>query len=130
MSTISRRCRRLLITEARTAPVSAGAASWRCRELAKLKVRKEHYVLAELHRLLPQLDTAEMVVWDCRIPGGCSLRRPDHLFAWPERYIHTEVNENGHAEEKCEDEDSRLELIAADLGRPGLVVRIDPDFTG
>jgi hypothetical protein len=31
---------------------------------------------------------------------------------------------------KCEEEDSRLELIAADLGRPGLVVRIDPDFRG
>ena len=41
-----------------------------------------------------------------------------------------EVDEEGHACYECEDEDSRLEIIAADLGRPGLVVRIDPDFKG
>ena len=67
---------------------------------------------------------------DCPFPGGCSLKRPDHLFAWPERYLHVEVDEDGHAGYECDDEDSRLELIAADLGRPGLVVRIDPDFKG
>jgi hypothetical protein len=88
-------------------------------ERAKLKVRKEHYVLAELHRLLPVLESANTVVWDCPFPGGCSLKRPDHLYAWPERYLHIEVDEEGHADYGCEEEDSRLELIAAISGAPG-----------
>jgi hypothetical protein len=98
---------------------------------AKMKVRKEHYVLAELHRLVPELlDSAETVVWDCPFPGGCSLKQPDHLFAWPERYLEIEVGEEGIAGCECDEEDSRSEVVAADLGRPGLVVRIDPDFNG
>ncbi len=96
-------------------------------ERAKLKVRKEHFVLGELHRQVRALDSAETVEWDCPFPGGCSLKQPDHLYAWPERYLDVEVDEEGHA---GEDEDSRLEIIAADLGRPGLVVRINPDFKG
>ena len=95
--------------------------------LAKLKVRKEHYVLAELQRQVSQLSTARVVVWDCPVPGGCSLKQPDHLFAWEERYLQVEVDEEGHAGKDCEEEDARLEIIAADLGRPGLVVRINPD---
>jgi hypothetical protein len=88
-------------------------------ERAKWKVRKEHYVLAEPHRLLPELlDSAETVMWDCPFPGGCSLKQPDHVFAWPERYLNAEVDEEGHAGYGCEKGDSRLELIAADLGRP------------
>ena len=30
----------------------------------------------------------------------------------------------------CGDEDTRLELIAADIGLPGMVIRIGPDVTG
>jgi len=95
--------------------------------LAKLKVRKEHYVLAELQRLVCELSTARVVVWDCPVPGGCSLRQPDNLFAWEQRYLQVEVDEEGHSGRDCEEEDARLEIIAADLGRPGLVVRINPD---
>lgn len=96
-------------------------------DLAKLKVQKEHYVLAELQRRVENLSSAHVVVWDCPVPGGCSLKQPANLFAWPERYLQVEVDERGHPEAECEDEDARLEIIAADLGRPGLVIRINPD---
>ena len=93
---------------------------------AKLKIRKEHYVLAELDRLLPTL-SAFQSVWDCPVPGGCSLKRPDKLYVMHDRYIQIEVDEFGHNGNACFDEDTRLEIIAADVGLPGYVIRIDPD---
>ena len=44
-----------------------------------------------------------------------------------DRYIQIEVDEHGHRDYACFDEDTRLEIIAADVGMPGVVVRIDPD---
>ena len=42
-----------------------------------------------------------------------------------------EVDNNGHIDYVCDLEDSRLEIIAADVGLPGLVVRLNPsDCTG
>ena len=38
-----------------------------------------------------------------------------------------EIDENGHEGYDCFNEDARLELIAADVGKPGVVLRIDPD---
>ena len=38
-----------------------------------------------------------------------------NLFAWEERYLQVEVDEEGHAGEECEEEDARLEIIAAVL---------------
>ena len=46
-----------------------------------------------------------------------------------DRYIQIEVDERGHHGYACFDEDTRLEIIAADVGLPGAVVRIDPDST-
>ena len=93
---------------------------------AKLKVRKEQYVLAELERLVPELGAYE-TTWDCAVPGGCSLKQPDKLYKLCDRYLHIEVDEFGHADKACVDEDTRLEVIAADVGLPGLVLRLDPD---
>ena len=93
---------------------------------AKLKVRKEQYVLAELQRLVPELE-AFTHVWDCPVPGGCSLKAPDLLYKLPDRYLQVEVDENGHADKAGVDEDTRLEIIAADVDLPGLVLRLDPD---
>jgi hypothetical protein len=93
---------------------------------ANLKIRKEHYILAELERLVPELSGLESV-WDCPVPGGCSLKRPDKLYILPDRYIQIEVDEFGHEDYDCHDEDTRLEIIAADVDLPGLVVRINPD---
>ena len=93
---------------------------------AKLKIRKEHYVLAELDRLVPEL-SAFVSVWDCPVPGGCSIKKPDRLYMLSDRYLHIEVDEFGHLGNDCFDEDTRLEIIAADVGLPGLVLRLDPD---
>jgi len=95
-------------------------------EKAKLKVRKEQYVLAELERLIPEL-SAFHTTWDCPVPGGCSLKRPDRLYTMSDHYIQIEVDEFGHSGHDCFDEDTRLEIIAADVGLPGTVVRVDPD---
>ena len=95
---------------------------------ARLKVRREHYVLAEINRRLPNLvGKSHELVWDCRVPGGCSLKRPDMLFIIDDRYVQIEVDEDGHTENACGDEDARLEIIAADVGLPGLVLRVNPD---
>jgi ribosomal protein L30/L7E len=52
------------------------------------------------------------------------------LYRFEDRYVQLEVDENGHEDKSCADEDSRLELIAADVGLPGLVVRLNPDHDG
>ena len=97
-------------------------------ERAKLKVRKEHLILAELQRRLPWLgERAQQLIWDCPVPGGCTLKRPDMLYRFEDRFLQVEVDEEGHEDLSCADEDSRLELIAADVGLPGLVLRLNPD---
>ena len=97
-------------------------------EKARVKVRKEHYILAELNSRMPELmGKAREAVWDCRVPGGCSLKRPDMLYVFVDRYIQIEIDELGHTDYDCLDEDARLEIIAADIGLPGLVVRLNPD---
>ena len=60
--------------------------------------------------------------------GGCSLKRPDMYFRFADRYLQLEIDENGHRRQSCDNEDTRLEIIAADAGVPGLVIRINPDF--
>jgi hypothetical protein len=92
------------------------------------KVRREHHILGEIVRRVPQLEKmAYHWQWDCPIPGGCTLKRPDMLFALPKFYLQVEVDEEGHEGFACVDEDARLELIAADLGLPGIVIRVNPD---
>ena len=49
------------------------------------------------------------------------------IFRFEDRYIQIEVDEAGHARYNCVDEDARLEIIAADVGTPGLVPRLNPD---
>ena len=56
------------------------------------------------------------------------MKRPDLLFLLPKFYIHIEIDENGHEQYPCLEEDARLELIAADIGVPGLILRINPDI--
>ena len=73
------------------------------------------------------LGRAREAVWDCRVPGGRSLKRPDMLYVFEDRYVQIEVDELGHTDYDCHDEDARLEIISADIGLPGLVVRLNPD---
>ena len=109
-------------------PLCWGCFTAQYPDRAKLKVRKEHLMLAELQRRLPWLgEKAKQLIWDCPVPGGCTLKRPDMLFRLEDRFVQIEVDEEGHEDLSCADEDSRLELIAADVGLPGLVLRLNPD---
>ena len=95
---------------------------------ARLKVRTEHYVVDELNRRMPELmSRARSATWDCTAPGGCSLKRADLLYIFDNQYVQVEVDERGHASYSCFDEDTRLEIIAADVGLPGMVLRLNPD---
>ena len=49
------------------------------------------------------------------------------LFLLLTFYIQIEVDEYGHEHHDCFNEDARLELIAADIGMPGIVLRVNPD---
>ena len=49
------------------------------------------------------------------------------LLRFEDRYIQIEVDEAGHAGYKRIDEDARLEISAADVGTPGLVLRLNPN---
>ena len=95
---------------------------------AHLKVRAEHYIVDELNRRMPELMAkARSATWDCSAPGGCSLKRADLLYIFDDRYVQIEIDERGHASYPCYDEDARLEIIAADVGLPGMVLRLNPD---
>ena len=98
-------------------------------DMVRSKVRKEQLILAEILRRVPSLEELAYH-WqvDCRVPGGCSLKRPDLLFLLPTFYVQIEVDENGHEKCPCLDEDARLELIAADIDMPGVILRINPDI--
>jgi len=50
------------------------------------------------------------------------------FFRFADRYLQLEIDENGHGSQSCDNEDTRLEIIAVDAGVPGLVIRINPDF--
>jgi hypothetical protein len=93
-----------------------------------VKLRSEQYVVDELIRRMPELlGKARHAVWDCRVPGGCSLKRPDLLYVFEDRYVQIEIDEKGHCNYDCYEEDARLEIIAADVGLPGMVLRLDID---
>ena len=59
---------------------------------AKHNVRREQMILAELERLVPELNNAFSLFWDCRVPGGCSLKKPDYLARFSDRYLQVEVD--------------------------------------
>ena len=97
-------------------------------ERTRLQVRREHLIVAEIQRLLPYLqEQASEFSWDCPVPGGCSLKKPDLIYILGDFFVHFEIDEHGHKYYPCEDEDVRLAIIAADVGLPGYVLRINPD---
>ena len=95
--------------------------------MVKAKVRTEHLVVDELVTRMPQLlSKAREAQWDCAVVGGCSLKRPDLFYVFEDLYVQIEIDSNGHCDHACDLEDSRLEIIAADVGLPGLVCRVNP----
>ena len=87
---------------------------------------KNDLFFEELKRLLPRLPAFE-TVWECRVPGRGSLKQPDKLYVMPDRYIHIEFGKFERESAACVGNDSRLELIANDIGLPEYVIHIDID---
>ena len=91
----------------------------------KLKVRKEHFVLAEIQRQIPELEDY-FVTQDCKIPGqSCVSYRPDIAWSVNDTLIHVEIDENG---ESHEDDDTRLVAIhSASNCKNHICIRFNPD---
>lgn len=89
---------------------------------AKKTVRKEQLVLAEIERLVPELDYYDHK-WDCPIPGGCSLFRPDMFWDFKTHWFSVEIDENGH-----DQRDGKYDKLVKDMGgRKYILLRINPD---
>lgn len=110
-----------------------GRLCWGCftalhPERAKSKVRKEIMVLAELERRCGDLfERATKRTWDCPVEGGCSLKRPDLLLDFGTWAVVVEVDELYHEDLSCWDEESRLNVIAADVQMPLAILRLKVD---
>jgi len=92
-------------------------------EISKyVKLRKEHFCLAEIQNRIPELHEHPHV-WDC--PIGCTLQRPDLFYFLGNIGIHIEIDEHGDVHE---DSDTRLARIHEASGMEGTyVIRINPD---
>ena len=107
-----------------------GTLCWGCftaihPDLAKSKVRKEHFVLAELQRrCIDIFAKCRRTTWDCPVEGGCSLKRPDLALDFDTHAVVVEVDEAQHDMASCWDEDTRLAVIAADFKKPLSVIRL------
>lgn len=87
-------------------------------------MRREQFLVAELHRLVPRIEEF-IVVQDCPIPGACSMLRPDVLYDLGRCWIALECDEGGLKHRETE---GKYERIYRGLGsRPGFLIRINPD---
>jgi hypothetical protein len=92
-----------------------------------LQMRSELLIIAEVERLVPQLQTAFDVLWDC--PASCSTRlKPDRVwfFQIADKIvtIHLEVDEIGN---RHEDSDDRVVVIHNNLqSEHSWLVRFNP----
>lgn len=81
-------------------------------------------MLSEIQRRVPELEDY-FVTWDCPVPGGCSMKRPDVLWQAPHFYFQIEIDEHGEIHE-----DSRERLLEIQdcsmEGLPGMILRINP----
>ncbi|CAM9668928.1 unnamed protein product, partial [Phaeothamnion confervicola] len=92
-------------------------------EISKyVKLRKEHFLLAEIQNRIPELHKYPHV-WDC--PLGCTLDRPDLFYFLRRIGIHFEVDEHGLVHEDSHDRLLRIHEASRMLGT--YVIRINPD---
>jgi hypothetical protein len=95
----------------------------------KTKIRQEESLIEGLRQRLPELEEY-MVARDCKIPGGCSLKRPDILYLFDSTTkspfaFAIECDERGKQHEDCI---KRLQLLVRDHGhQAALVLRINPN---
>ena len=91
----------------------------------KLTVRKEQFILAEIQRQLPELES-HFLVWDCPL-NGCTRKMPDMAWNVEDTLIHVEVDEEG---DDHEDNNLRIVDIHAASGlKNHVLIRFNPDRT-
>lgn len=92
-----------------------------------VQMRTELLVIAEIERLVPELDTATTAIWDC--PPNCDTRlAPDRVWIFEMDTktvsIHFELDETGA---RHEDDDHRAAAIQASIGSNEFwLVRFNP----
>lgn len=91
----------------------------------KISVLKEHFVLAEIQRQIPDLEMY-FLTHDCAIPGqSCSTKRPDMVWIIEDTLVHVEVDEGGKGHE------DNLERLVGIHAASGLMyhacIRFNPD---
>lgn len=91
----------------------------------KIKVRKEHFILSEIQRQIPELEKY-FLVGDCRIPNqSCITSRPDMAWIVKDTLIHVEIDEAGDSHE---DNDLRIIGIhSATDAKNHICIRFNPD---
>jgi hypothetical protein len=81
-------------------------------------------LVAELHRLVPELEQA-LVVHDCPVLGACSLLRPDLFYDYGRAWLAIECDEGGLAHRETP---GKYDTFFDALGeRPILLLRVNPD---
>ena len=92
-------------------------------------VRKEIYVLAELERRLPWLQSSAVTfLWDMGVDGTCKGRRPDLLCDFGSYVLIIEVDEDQHLGNCVSSEKAKMNYIWEQLGnRPMGFIRFNPD---
>jgi hypothetical protein len=85
---------------------------------------KERNVVDNIKRVFPDVDW----IWDRKISGGCSQRRPDLFLDMGTHIIIVEIDENKHDTYDCSCENKRIMQISQDVGhRPIVFIRFNPD---
>jgi len=91
----------------------------------RVTVRKEQFILAEIQRQIPDLESY-LLTWDCRLPlQNCFNDKPDMAWGVNDTLIHVEIDERG---EGHEDNIERIVAIhaASNLSNHKLI-RFNPD---
>jgi len=91
-------------------------------ELNKLRVRVEHFVLADIQRVIPHM-TKYLEVQDCPIPCGVSMERPDALYVTKngKTLVHIEIDETPNHEN---DTNRLMRILASTDAVEHIVVRV------
>ena len=85
---------------------------------------KERNVVDNIKRMFPDVDW----VWDRKVSGGCSQRRPDLFLDMGTHIIIIEIDENKHDDYDCSCENKRIMQISQDVGHtPMVIIRFNPD---
>jgi hypothetical protein len=85
---------------------------------------KERNVVDNIKRVFPDIDW----VWDRKISGGCSKRRPDLFLDKKTHIVIVEIDENKHDDYECSCENKRIMQISQDVEhKPIVFIRFNPD---